>query len=116
MDTSLFDEAMNGDFDKLSAFMGDSTSGGFLKAATDALNSLEDSTTGAIKVSMTSVQDEITTAGDRIDEEQDRIDKLQTSLQERMAAADALIASMEQQVSYITSMFESMRTASQSMQ
>ena len=53
-------------------------------------------------------QTAITNQNRRIANEQDRIDILQNSLIARMAAADALIASLEQQVTYFNSLFESM--------
>ena len=43
-----------------------------------------------------------------------RIDALEGRLIAQMAAADAAIAELEQKVNYITSLFESMRTASKS--
>jgi hypothetical protein len=38
---------------------------------------------------------------------------LQINLQQQMSAADALIASMQQQYSYLTNMFQAMETAAQ---
>lgn len=50
---------------------------------------------------------------DRMEAEEERIDKLRMSLEEQFSAADALIASLEQQAGYITSMFDAMRAASE---
>jgi flagellar capping protein FliD len=48
---------------------------------------------------------------ERIAAEQERIDQLRQNLEARMAAADALIASMEQQAKYFQGLFESMMSS-----
>ncbi len=108
-DTATFASATSGKFDQLLSFLGRSTSGGFLKAATGILDGLENATDGLITTAANSVAMEIAAEGDRIAENELRIDNLRQSLTEQMAAADALIASLEQQANYITQMFESMR-------
>jgi flagellar hook-associated protein 2 len=97
----------------ITAFLGSATGGGFLKTATDALNGVEDATSGIIKTAESSTQDEITRSNNQISTKQDQVDQLQQNLQQQMAAADALIASMEQQYSYLSNMFQAMATASQ---
>lgn len=114
-DSTTFAKVTGGSFSDLLTFLGGSTTGGFLKAATDQINGVEDATSGTLKTSITSVTDEITSQTNRISDEQARIDDLTTSLNARMAAADAAIASLEQQVNYITSLFSAMDTASNSM-
>ena len=54
------------------------------------------------------IKDELTSEQKLIDDETARVDDLQTRLQAQMAAADALIAQMEQQASYMTSMIQVM--------
>lgn len=105
---TVFDNVLAAHAGNVSSFLGSATTGGFLKAATDILNSLEDPINGTIETSRTSAQTAITNQNRRIADEQDRIDILQNSLIARMAAADALIASLEQQVTYFNSLFESM--------
>ncbi|MCS6954415.1 MAG: hypothetical protein NZM33_16340, partial [Bryobacteraceae bacterium] len=51
----------------------------------------------------------------RIAAEQERIDLLEKNLAERMAAADALIAALEQKVRYFNTLFEAMRIARESL-
>ena len=113
LDTTVFSSAADGEFDDLAAFLGSSTGDGFLAAATGALNSLQDATTGILKTNISSASSQITDQDRRIAETQTRMDELRASLQQQMAAADALIASMEQQVQYFTAMFEAMRIAHQ---
>lgn len=92
----------------LSAFLGSSSTGGFLKTATDILNGLEDPTTGIIETTITSAQTAIDNQNQKISDEQTRIDALTTSLTSRIDAADALIASLEQQQTYFTTLFTDM--------
>jgi flagellar hook-associated protein 2 len=108
LDQTAFENVLAAHPGNVSAFLGSATTGGFLKAATDIMNSLEDPINGTIETTRTSAQTAITNQNRRIADEQDRIDILQNSLIARMAAADALIASLEQQVTYFNSLFESM--------
>jgi flagellar hook-associated protein 2 len=92
----------------LTSFLGSPSTGGFLKSATDTLNGLEDPTTGVIQTTMTSAQTAITNQNRKISDEQDRIDTLIAGLTAKIDAADALIASLEQQASYFTTLFADM--------
>jgi flagellar capping protein FliD len=114
LDTAAFASAAE-DFQALLDFLGTSTTDGFLKYATDALAALNDDTDGLIQAEIDSVADQIRAQDDKIAAEQDRIDLMEENLLAQMAAADALIASLEQQVLYFTGLFESMRIATQSM-
>ena len=97
-------------------FLGTAQGTGFLHAASDIVNSIEDPETGSVKVALQGLQKEMTAQDKLIDVNQQRIDDLRESLTAQMAAADALISSLEQQVSYITGLFQAMTTNSQSMQ
>ena len=97
----------------ITAFLGSSTGGGFLKAATASLDSVEHTDTGLIKSVEASVQSQITNIDNRINDRQAGVDLLQTNLQRQMAAADALIAGMQQQYSFLTNMLQAMQTSSQ---
>jgi len=108
VDLTAFSAATDGQFEALSDFLGSSSTDGFLKYATDLMKGLEDSTNGVIKTAVSALQTQITQQDDRIAEEQTRIDALQKNLEARMAAADALIASMEQQVNFMNGLMESM--------
>jgi flagellar hook-associated protein 2 len=114
LSTSEFDAATSNQFSDLATFLGSASGGGFLKAASSAMNLLESETDGIIKSNITSIDAQITDQTKRIEQQQERIDLLTASLQKQMAASDALIASLEQKVNYFNSMFESMRIASQS--
>lgn len=113
LDTSVFDGAASGNMDLLAEFLGSSSESGFLKYATDLLDSLLDGTDGLIQLSITSLEDQISDQDERIAAEEERVQQVEENLVSQMSAADALIAAMEQQVTYISGLFESMRIASQ---
>jgi flagellar hook-associated protein 2 len=95
----------------VTAFLGSSTKSGWLKVATDALKGLEDPVSGILKTTESNLQAQITSIGKTISDKQSKVDALQLQLQNRLAAADALLASMEQQYSYMSSMFQAQDTA-----
>ena len=95
----------------VTAFLGSATGGGFLKNATDALTSLEDPTSGLLKTYETDIKTQATNLGTTIAAKQATVDAMQLKMQNQMAAADALIASMEQQYSYLTGLFSAQATA-----
>ena len=95
----------------VTAFLGSATGGGFLKSATDALTSVEDPSTGLLKTLETDMKSQITDLGTTISTKQAAVDAMQLQMQNQMAAADALIASMEQQYSYLSGLFQAQQTA-----
>ena len=97
----------------VASFFGSPTTTGFLQAATDALNTVEQTGTGLLPAAEAAVQNQITQTSNQIDTQQARVDQLQLQMNQQMAAADALIASMEQQYNYVTGMFQAMQTAAQ---
>lgn len=113
-DSTVFLDATANNHDALTEFLGSATEGGFLKFATDVMNGLQDDTDGIITTAANNVNSEIARMGDRISAEETRIETLRTNLTEQMAAADAAIATLEQEAEYISSIFEAMRIAQQS--
>lgn len=97
----------------VTAFLGSSTSG-FIKSATDALNSIEAPLTGTLAAAKGAIESQITELTGTIAEKQARVDDMTQRMQDQMAAADALIASMQQQYSYMFDMFSAMRSQSES--
>jgi flagellar hook-associated protein 2 len=92
--------------------MGATGTGGFVKSASNMLDSIERPVSGSLKAEITSVKGAITRTDNLITTNQDRVNDLKASLQTQMAAADAAIAQMEQQYSFLSSMLESMSTSS----
>jgi flagellar hook-associated protein 2 len=107
LDSSQFESS---DPSAVMDFLGSASSSGFLKTASDAMNLAEDSTTGVVKEAISSLNTEMTHQDDLIATTQSYIDDLQSNLQQQMAAADAAIASMQQQVSFMTQLFQSMNS------
>jgi flagellar hook-associated protein 2 len=97
----------------LLAFLGSVSNGGFLKSANDALTGITDGTTGILATTQTDLQSQITDLTNNINDKQDQIDNLQTQITNQMNAADASIATMEQQYTYISNVFQAMQTAAQ---
>lgn len=112
-DSSKFATATGGNLAQLSSFLGSTTSGGFLQTANDALTGLTDSTSGVITSATSSLQNEIKTDNQTVSDDQNRISTIQDSLNTQMAAADAAIAAMEQQYTYLSEMFSQMQTDAQ---
>jgi len=101
------------DMSGIKQFLGSSSGGGFLQTATDALNSIEDPTTGSVKVAINDASARISSDQTRIDDEQTRIDQMKSDLTDQMAAADALVATLEQQATYLSGVFQAMQIAEQ---
>ena len=96
----------------LQSFFGDGTTTGFLKAVNDAINSVEDSTTGSLKTEETLLTQQIASQNTKISDDQQKVTDLQNTLTQQMAAADAAIATLENQKDYFTNLFTAMINAS----
>ena len=108
LNTTTFDALAQNHPDQIMNWIGDASSGGFAQSATDLIGSVEADGTGFLQSAIKQNSDQIDSNNDAIDAEQTRIDTLEQNLQERMAAADAMIASLEQQATYLTNLFDSM--------
>jgi flagellar hook-associated protein 2 len=111
LDATAFQDAVGDNASALLDFLGASAGSGFLQWASGVLDGLLDSTDGALSLSLGTLRDQLSAQDDRIEAEQDRVEQIRQNLVAQMAAADALIASLEQQARYITGLFESMRIA-----
>ena len=97
----------------VTAFLGSEAGGGFLQAASNMMTQLEDPATGSVKAAEAAYTAQMAGIDQRVADKQDQVDQLQQRLQEQMSAADAAIASMEQQYNYLYGMFQAMQTAAQ---
>ncbi len=88
------------------SFLGDPNSGGYLKSASDTLKSVLDPITGLIPSEQQTIQKQSDRQSSAISDAQDRVNTLANNLMAQMAAADALIASLEQQTKFITGIFQ----------
>jgi flagellar hook-associated protein 2 len=105
VDTARFTNAANADFPALLSTLGSSDTGGFLKTATDLLGGIENATAGFIPSSENDVASQITAQQAKIASQQATVAQLQTNLTAQISRADAAIASLESQVSYVTGLF-----------
>ena len=99
--------------DEALALIGSSEEG-FLAAANDILDMIDDGSTGLLPSTTTSIKDQIASTDRQINVNQERIELLRERLAAQMAASDALIGMLEQQVSYMNNLFESMRLNNES--
>jgi flagellar hook-associated protein 2 len=112
-DTVKFSQAGGDTLATASKVLGSSSTSGFLKLATNTLAGLTATDTGELSAAITAVQGQSKDTDNRIADEQDRVDALKERLQTQMANADALIASMEQQYTFVSNMFQSMQVAAE---
>ena len=113
-DAATFDAATSGQLDALTQFLGAPGSGGFLQMATNTLSGIEDSTSGSLTLAISATLSGISNVNQQISDKQDQITLLQENLTQQMAAADALIASLQQQATYFNNMFTAMQIATNS--
>ncbi len=97
----------------VTAFFGSATGGGFLKFASAALDGVESAASGTLKLAESATAAQITDTNGQIADQQAQVDQLHQQLLEKLSAADAAISTMEQQYSYLSSMFQAMQNASQ---
>lgn len=97
----------------VTSFLGSATGGGFLKSVSDILNRVEQTDTGLLPSAEANAKEQVTGLTNSIADQQTRVDDMKARMQAQMAAADALIATMEQQYNYLSGMFSAMQTASQ---
>jgi len=103
-----FSTAVSGQTDALFSFLGGTATGGFLQNATTALSGLLDSTTGEVTNDLTAMSSAISAKNTEISNEQSSIATFQNNLIDQMNAADAAIASLQSQATYVNELFQSM--------
>jgi flagellar hook-associated protein 2 len=90
----------------VAAFLGTGTGSGFLASASNVLNGLTDSTNGLFESQQTAIQNRITADNQQISDTQTRITTMQNQLTAQMSAADALLASLQSQSTFMTQLFQ----------
>jgi flagellar hook-associated protein 2 len=108
-DSSTFNSVAGSSLSDLLGFLGGKSSGGFLKSAEDALASITDTSSGLLANTNNSLSNSLSNLAKSISDKTDQISTLQTNLTAKMSAADALISSLQQQVSYYTDLFTTIR-------
>ena len=87
-------------------FLGDPNSSGFLQYANNTLNSLTDLSTGLIASETQTLQTGIQNDQSKITSDEAQLTTLQTNLQNQMAQANALIATLQSQNSFLLGLFQ----------
>ncbi len=88
------------------SFLGDPTTGGFLQFATNSLNSLTDSTSGAIALQSKAYTTQTTNDQAKLATDQAQLTQLQNSLNAQMAQADALITTLQNENTFLQGLFQ----------
>lgn len=113
LDKDVFERETAGSLESVPAFLGESGASGFIGNAEDVVATLAGSTGGILNSAISTTDASVVQHSDRIEAEGRRIELLTTTLQDKMAKADQIIASLQQQVLYFSGLFEAMRNASQ---
>lgn len=109
LDATTFDHATAGKVPELMSFLGSEDSGGLLKLAGDLIKGLQDSGDGELANAITLAKAQVKSQDELIAANQERVQLLRDNLLQKMGIADALIATLEQQVSYMNGLFEAMK-------
>jgi flagellar hook-associated protein 2 len=91
--------------DDVLSFLGDPSTTGFLKTAADVVTAAGD-VGGLIDLEKVSIGRQIERHQDLIESNEQRVEVMRQSLTARMAAADALLALLEQRATFMRSLFE----------
>jgi flagellar hook-associated protein 2 len=88
------------------SFLGGTNTGGFLQYASNTLDGITDPTTGVIATDTQSLQTQNTHDQTEITNDQAQLVTLQTNLQAQMASANALIAKLQTQTTFLQGLFQ----------
>jgi flagellar hook-associated protein 2 len=111
---STFDQAASSNMTDVLNFLGSvSGSTGFLGAANNILTGITDPLTGLLPQATQNISTEINNIGTQITNDQSQVTQLQQTLQAQLSAADASIASLEQQANYFQMMFQTQNADAQ---
>jgi flagellar hook-associated protein 2 len=87
-------------------YLGGISTGGFLENANNALTTILDPTSGVLTTDVSGLESEISNEQAQITTQQATVSTLQTNLTNQMATADAAIATLEQQYSEVSGIFQ----------
>jgi flagellar capping protein FliD len=104
--TMTFDSSQ---FSSLSAtgieqFLGGLTSGGFLQTANNVLSNIANSTTGMLATEYNNISSEISSDNTQVTNDQAEVNLIQTNLTQQLSAADAAIAVLQEQSTYLSTL------------
>ncbi|MGP8243219.1 MAG: flagellar filament capping protein FliD [Bryobacteraceae bacterium] len=102
-DSSTFSALNSSD---IQAFLGGTSTGGFLQMATNAATSATDNSTGIIENNVNALQTQIANENTLISNQQNMITNMETNLETKLSAADAAIATLQSQKTYFADLFQ----------
>lgn len=114
-DATTFQQAASNSVSDVLNYFGSETTGGFLENTENILNGVNATSTGTIASFSSELSTELTADQTKVSADQTQVTALQTQLTNQAEAADASIASMQQQLNYYTSLFSAEQTNEQSM-
>ena len=88
------------------SFLGDPNTGGFLQFATNSLDSLTDPTSGAITLQTQAYQTQTQNDQTKLSNAEQQLTQLQNNLNAQMAQANALIATLQQENTFLQGLFQ----------
>ncbi|MDP8989273.1 MAG: flagellar filament capping protein FliD [Acidobacteriota bacterium] len=103
---SQFSSVAAADPGDLSAFLGTGTGSGFLASVSNTLSGLNDSTNGLFTTQQATIENRILADNQEISDTQARITTMQNQLTARMSAADALLATLQSQNTFMLQLFQ----------
>ena len=110
-DADTFQKSVGSNFSALSQFLGTSTTG-FVGSATQAINMLEDSTTGTVKTEEASITKDITNLGVKALDTTNQINLFQQNLVNQLSASDAAIVVLQSQLTFFQGYFNTNSSSS----
>ena len=97
----------------LAAFLGTGTGSGFLASASGIIDGMTNASTGLFQAQQTTIQNRITADNREIADTQARITTMQNQLTAQMSAADALLATLQSQATFMTQLFQAQNAIAQ---
>ncbi len=104
-DSSAFQQAANTSAADVINYFGTESGSGFLQNTSNVLTGVSDPNSGLLAGFSSGLTNDYSALSAKITADQDQINTLQTNLTNQMSTADAAISEMEQQLSYVTSLF-----------
>ncbi len=105
LDSSAISNLSSSQINDALTFLGDADSG-YLQYATNTLDSITDPTDGVIATETQSLQNQNQQDQNQINTDQAQLTQLQTNLQNQMAQSNALIATLQEQDTFLQGLFQ----------
>lgn len=105
-DSSAISDLSQSQINDALTFLGNVSTGGYLQYANNLLNNITDPTSGVIATETQTLNNDSQNDQTQITSDQTQLTQMQTNLQNQMAQANALIATLENQTSFLEGLFQ----------